>query len=110
MSSTLGQSSTGQTGEPTQTSTKGRPLRGVASQSYNVVSWDSDVVVVVATVGAFAEFHKTGSLQASAWEQTANLSPHQEQAIELLTAHCSQRPVPEHVSKHLALYKAGTSN
>lgn len=36
--------------------------------------------------------------QASAWEHTAVLSEDQERALELLSEHCAQRPVPEHVS------------
>ena len=47
------------------------------------------------------ETDNLGSLQASAWEQTAVLSSSQEQSIELLAAACSQRPVPQHVS-HLS--------
>ena len=42
------------------------------------------------------------SMQASAWEQTAVLSTLQKQAIEQLSACCSERSVPEHV-RHLTL-------
>ncbi|KAL0022928.1 hypothetical protein WJX77_008565 [Trebouxia sp. C0004] len=62
----------GQAGLPIPHSNKGKPLTGVASQSYHV---------------------------ASAWEQTAVLSATQEQSIELLTAECSQRPVPKHLTQ-----------
>jgi len=47
--------------------------------------------------GRQAEPQLPGAGQASAWEQTAVLSEGQERAIELLSEHCAQRPVPEHV-------------
>ncbi|KAA6429125.1 MAG: conserved oligomeric Golgi complex subunit 3-like [Trebouxia sp. A1-2] len=72
MAATADHHSLGQAGLPTVPSNKGKPLTGVASQSYHV---------------------------ASAWEQTAVLSATQEQSIELLAAECSQRPVPEHLTQ-----------
>ncbi|KAL3152568.1 hypothetical protein ABBQ32_001593 [Trebouxia sp. C0010 RCD-2024] len=73
----------GQAGVLAPTSGRGRPLTGLASQSYNV---------------------------ASAWEQTAVLSNFQEQSIELLAAACSQRPLPRHLTEVSDAPEASTSN
>ena len=96
MTSTVEQSGPGQGEESVQTTNRGRPLRGVASQSYNVVRPLScfNQHVDVRTMRLQTKY----MLQASAWEQTAILTSGQEHAIELLTAECSQRPIPEHVS------------
>ncbi|DBB10820.1 hypothetical protein WJX82_004700 [Trebouxia sp. C0006] len=73
----------GQAGLPIPPSNKGKPLTGVASQSYHV---------------------------ASAWDQTAVLSATQEQSIDLLAAECSQRPVPEHLTQDGSAAQPATSS
>lgn len=72
-----------QAGLPAPISGRGRPLIGLASQSYSV---------------------------ASAWEQTAVLSTSQEQSIELLAAACSQRPLPRHLTEVSDAPVASSSN
>lgn len=87
-----------QAGLPAPISGRGRPLIGLASQSYSVVSLAK---LCFRSLPTKARVHlgtsTDGSLQASAWEQTAVLSTSQEQSIELLAAACSQRPLPRHV-------------
>lgn len=87
----------GQAGLPAPSSGRGRPLTGLASQSYNVVSLATFGVGMVIRWRRARKQSCERLLQASAWEQTAVLSTSQEQSIELLAAACSQRPVPRHV-------------
>ena len=86
----------GQAGLPIPPSNKGKPLTGVASQSYHVVS--CRIVQCWGCHTPDLRTYQVTVMQASAWEQTAVLSAIQEQSIDLLAAECSQRPVPEHVS------------
>ena len=98
MATPVDQHRLGLAGLPVPSATKGRPLTGVASQSYNVVRAPCRFGVLVVTVVRLASGNsKSLVLQASAWEQTAVLSTAQEQSIELVAAECSLRPVPEHV-------------
>ena len=96
MAATADHHSLGQAGLPTVPSNKGKPLTGVASQSYHVVSCRLVHCWVCHTPDTHT--NQVTVMQASAWEQTAVLSATQEQSIELLAAECSQSPVPEHVS------------
>ena len=40
------------------------------------------------------------TLQARGWEESAVLSDQQQQAVDLISDHCAQRPLPDHV-RHL---------
>ena len=107
-------------------SSRGAGLTGAASRSYSVVRQSAEHTVcesllfgtdgqghattsrysgfsdnmaprVLTSVYSGSHARRASGLQARGWEEAAVLSELQQQALDLISDHCAQRPLPDHV-------------